>query len=99
MLYQMRANPRVKLRAMRLPALRETMTDELVDFLESEQIVTQVEYSEDGEAEHFISLSIAGGDGKFIAAQPGDWVKIDSNGFIGKQDHEGFMDEWEPVND
>ena len=89
MRYQMRANPLVKLSAARLPAEGERGSEELLKLLDGVEYITEV----DG------GLTIYSQEAMAMDVPPEWWITKDANGFIGKQDHEGFTDEWEPADE
>lgn len=99
MRYRRKANHHVTVEAMRLPAIDVSASDELVDFLDSEQLVTRVEYPDNGGDERIIGVDIGVRPGIWAHAAAGDWITKDANGFVNKVTHEEFEAEWELINE
>lgn len=90
MKYRSKANPRVTIEAMRLPAIDEEASEELIDWLGK---IPDCFSDYDG------GLSIPGIDEEATYVAPQEWVLRDANGFVSKATHEEFEAEWEPINE
>lgn len=91
MKFRMISNPRVKTTAMRVPTEGEP-SSELVEFV-GPHAIWGLKASGDCDG---CDIRISQDRTMWITVEPGDWIKRDSNDFIGKQDHESFISEWEP---
>jgi hypothetical protein len=91
MRYRSKANPRVTIEAMRLPAESEDASDELVDWLGK---------IEDCFSDYDGGLAVGRADGdEMLRINAEEWVLKDANGFVQRATHEEFEAEWEPIDE
>lgn len=96
MRYRSRANPRVTIEAMRLPAESEDASEALIEFI--------ADLGESAQSGRHGSLDIYSGstaqnDAVWTNVAPGEWLLKDANGFAQKATHEEFEAEWEPIDE